>query len=202
MVMNPSQTFATIPLPHLNPDQPPLRAGKVQFRDAGFTPQLNGDHITLGPGQMAMVGFGAYAEPAYDFGIQRDVVIPRSIDPVKAEFRSTSPNTIEASIQSPANGWLRVIMRQRLDGRVYRTHGGAPPNGTSMGKIFTIEAIQAGRTLAVATDYDRVIWSGLSWALGEIKLDGSNPHEPIEVRIHSADKDAVELEGKIYRVVY
>lgn len=202
VVMNPSQTFATIPLPHLNPDQPPLRAGKVQFRDAGFTPQLNGDHITLGPGQMAMVGFGAYAEPAYDFGIQRDVVIPRSIDPVKAEFCSTSPNTIEASIQSPANGWLRVIMRQRLDGRVYRTHGGAPPNGTSMGKIFTIEAIQAGRTLAVATDYDRVIWSGLSWALGEIKLDGSNPHEPIEVRIHSADKDAVELEGKIYRVVY
>jgi hypothetical protein len=203
VVMNPGQTIATIPLPRLNPDQPALRAGEVQFRDAGFTPQLNGSSITLGPGQMAMVGYGAYAAPAYNFGVQQDVVIPRSIEPMPVEFRATSPNTIEASLSPPAGGVVRVIMRQRTPGgSIHRTFGGAPPNGTSMGKIFTIEATQAGRTIPVEEDYDRMIWSGLSWAVGEIKAADLNPHEPIQLRIHSADKDAVRLEGKIYQVVY
>jgi hypothetical protein len=40
-----------------------LGLGRIQFRDAGFVPQLKGDQITLGPGQMAMVGYGGYAAP-------------------------------------------------------------------------------------------------------------------------------------------
>ncbi len=89
VVMNPAQTVATITLPRLAPDQPPLGVGRVQFRDAGFTPKLSGNKITLGPGQMAMVGYGAYAAPAYDFGVQDDVVIPSTIDPLHAEFHAT-----------------------------------------------------------------------------------------------------------------
>ena len=63
VVMNPAQDMATIKLPLLAPDQPPLGIGRIQFRDAGFVPKLAGNQITLGPGQMAMVGFGAYAAP-------------------------------------------------------------------------------------------------------------------------------------------
>ena len=76
VVMNPAQDVATIKLPLLAPDQPPLGIGRIQFRDAGFVPKLAGNQITLGPGQMAMVGFGAYAAPIYNFGIQTMLSFP------------------------------------------------------------------------------------------------------------------------------
>ena len=203
VVVNPGQVMATISLPSFFPGQPAPSIGKVQFRDAGFAPRLDGDKITLGPGQMAMVGFGAYAAPAYEFGVQQDVVIPRGIEPVSTAFRLTAANTIEAEVPPPAQGRLRVVMRQHAaDGRIFRTHGGAPPGGTSMGKIFTIEATQDGKSIPVAVDYDRIIWSGLSWAVGEIDTAGLDTHQPIAVRIHSAEKDEVTLEGKAYHVTY
>jgi hypothetical protein len=203
VVMNPTQTVATVALPRLAPNQPALGVGKVQFRDAGFTPKLGGNKITLGPGQMAMVGFSAYAAPAYDFGIQEDVVIPRAIDPLTAEFHATSPGSIEASIQPPNKGVLRVIMRQRTpDGYIRRTWAGGPPNGENMGKVFTIEATQERRSIPVKFDYDKIIWSGLSWAVGEIKSADLTPGKPVLVRFHSAEKDSGQLDGAAYQVVY
>jgi hypothetical protein len=203
VVMNPGQTIATLELPQLLPDQPALGAGRVQFRDAGFTPRLSGNKITLGPGQMAMVGYGAYAAPFYDFGIQNDVVIPISIQPVPADFHTTAPSTIEASIQPPAKGVLRVIMRERTpDGYIRRTWAGGPPNGTNMAKVFTIEVAQEGRSIPVQIDYDKIVWSGLSWAVGEIKAADLAPNKPVLVRFHSAEKDPVKLDGAAYQVVY
>ena len=131
------------------------------------------------------------------------MIIPNSIEPVASEFRATAPGTIEAEVQPPANGALRVIMRQSTpDGRVFRTHGGAPPSGENMAKVFSIEVTQAGRRIPVTVDYDKVIWSGLSWALGEIKAADLEPDMPVTVRFHSSEKDPVKLEGKVYNVVY
>ena len=203
VVMNPSQAIDTVRLPLILPNQEALGSGRIQFHDAGFEPRLSGDRITLGPGQMAMVGYGTYATSAYDFGIQEDVVIPNSIEPVASEFRATAPGTIEAEVPPPANGALRVIMRQRTpDGRVFRTHAGAPPGGENMAKVFSIEVTQAGRRIPVTLDYDKLIWSGLSWALGEIKAADLAPDMPVTVRFHSSEKDPVKLEGKVYNVVY
>jgi hypothetical protein len=203
VVMNPGQTVGTLTLPLLLANQQALGTGRVQFRDAGFVPSLSGDLITLGPGQMAMVGFGDYAAPAYDFGIQEDVIIPRSIEPVAAEFRSTAPGAIEAEVQPPDNGALRVIMSQRTPGgRVFRTHAGAPPDGENMGKVFSIEVTQAGRAIPVTVSHDKIVWSGLSWAVGEIQSADLAPDKPVMVRFHSAEKAPVKLEGKVYHVVY
>jgi len=203
VVMNPGQTIATLTLPPLAPGQPELGVGRVQFRDAGFTPLLRGNKITLGPGQMAMVGFGAYAAPTYDFGVQEDVVIPHSIQSIPAEFRTVAPSTIEASIRPPVNGVLRVIMRERTpDGYIRRTWAGGPPNGTNMAKVFTIDASQDGRTIPVHIDYDKIVWSGMSWAVGEIKAADLQPAKPVLIRFHSAEKDPVTLEGAAYEVVY
>ena len=203
VAMNPSQSIATIALPQLASGQSPLSAGKVQFRDAGFLPRLNGSQITLGPGQMAMVGYGAYAAPAYDFGVQDDVLIPASIQPIPSEFHTTAPSTIEASIQPPAKGVLRVIIRERTpDGYLRRTWAGGPPSGQNMANVFTIEATQEGRTVPVHVDYDKIVWSGLSWAVGEIKAGDLDPRKPVQIRFHSAEKDAVKLEAAAYRVVY
>jgi hypothetical protein len=203
VAMNPMQTIATVTLPPLAPGQPALGTGRVQFRDAGFVPLLSGNRITLGQGQMAMVGYGAYAAPSFDFGIQEDVLIPRSIQPVAADFHTTVPSTIEAGIQPPTKGVLRIIMREGTpDGYIRRTWAGGPPNGENMGKVFTVEATQEGRAVPVHIDYDKIIWSGLSWAVGEINAADLAPDKPVLVRFHSAEKDPVKLDGTAYQVVY
>ena len=203
VAMNPGQSIATLTLPQLAAGQSSLSTGRVQFRDAGFVPKLASNKITLGPGQMAMVGYGAYAAPAYDFGIQDDVVIPNSIQTIPSDFRTIAPSMIEASIQPPAKGVLRVIMRERTpDGFLRRTWAGGPPNGQNMAKVFTIDATQDGRTVPVHVDYDKIVWSGLSWAVGEIKAADLDTNKRVQVRFHSAEKDPVKLEGVAYQVVY
>jgi hypothetical protein len=150
-----------------------------------------------------MVGFGAYAAPAYQFGIQGDVVIPRTIEPWRADFKTIERATIEASIPPPGKGVLRVIMRERTpDGYLRRTWAGGPPNGTNMAMVFTIEATQDGRTIPVRIDYDKIVWSGMSWAVGEIDVSDLTPSEPVTIRFHSTEKDPVKLEGTAYQVVY
>jgi hypothetical protein len=62
-VVNPSQSVRTMPLPRVHLRQTPLRRGRVLFRDDGFPPRLADDTITLGPEQLAVVGFGEYEVP-------------------------------------------------------------------------------------------------------------------------------------------
>lgn len=69
-LMNPAQAVQEIEMPLLSRTQEPLREGSVIFRDAGFVPELTGDKIKLGPGQLAAVGFGRYARPEFDLGVQ------------------------------------------------------------------------------------------------------------------------------------
>src|SRR5258708_25023721 len=65
-VVNPSQAVRVVKLPPVQPLQPALAAGRVQFRDAGFAPKLSGDALTLGPDQLALRGYGEYAAAQYE----------------------------------------------------------------------------------------------------------------------------------------
>src|SRR5258708_8398841 len=85
-VINPSQAVRVIMLHLVQPLQRPLAAGRVQFRDDGFVPKLSGDTLTLGPEQMAVVGYGEYAHAKYDLGVQEDIVIPQHISKLDARF--------------------------------------------------------------------------------------------------------------------
>jgi len=202
-VVNPAQAVLGLEMPLLSRTQQPLRAGRVIFRDAGFVPVLRGDRITLGPGQMAAVGFGRYAAPEFDLGVQEDVRIPGSITPLAAPFVSKGPNTIEASVPAPAHADLRIIFQQRgTDGSIRRSWPGGPPNGISMAKVLKIVAEQDGRPLPVEIDYDRQIWSGLSWGAGEIQHQQFTAGHPVVIRCSSAEKDAVILEGRVFSVEY
>jgi hypothetical protein len=130
-------------------------------------------------------------------------VIPSSITPIEADFRTMAPSTIEAAILPPAKGTLRVIMRERtLEGYIRRTWAGGPPTGTSMAKVFTIEATQNGHAVPVRRDDDRIVWSGLSWAVGEIAVKDLTSGAPVVVRFHSSEKDPVQVEGDAYQVIY
>lgn len=203
VVVNPAQRIATISLPRLVFNQPPLGIGRVQFRDAGFIPTLEGNRLTLGPGQMALVGYGSYASTKYDFGIQQDVVIPRSIAPFAAEFHSAGKGSIETTLEPPAKGVLRVIVRQATpDGVIRRTWAGGPPSGENMSKVFAFLATQEGRPVPVRIDYDKIVWSGMSWAVGEIDAKNVASGKPLIIQFHSSEKDAVQLEGAVYQVLY
>ena len=221
-VVNPSQGIRTIRLSRLSTEQEPNIGGRVLFRDAGFAPALEDDSILLGPGQLALVGFGRYADPAYDLGIQSDIRIPRSIKPLQAHFRhvetldgpettadrpehrmrpANAPDsiTIEAVITPPPIGDLRIIMQQRdSDGSVVRSVS----NG-KMGRLFAIRASQAGKELPVEIRYDAVIWSGLSWGVGEVRHDQIAPGKPIRIRLSVSGSDpSLHLDGRVYRVEY
>jgi len=199
-VVNPSQAVALVKLPRFNPLQPALARGRIQFRDAGFKPELAGDELRLGPEQLAVVGFGEYAKAKYDFGVQEDVVIPQSIHRIEAEFVAAGTNVVMASLIAPKRGDVRVIMRQSADGKPRRSSRGAPPKGTTLGKILQIQVLQGNRTVPVEINYDKAIWSGLSWAVGEVKGRDLKGGTPMKVRCVSLEERPMALQAEIYVV--
>jgi hypothetical protein len=202
-VVNPAQSIQQLELPLLSRMQTPLGAGRIIFRDAGFAPVLRGNRITLGPGQMAAVGFGKYADVSFEFGVQEDVQIPRSIEPVEAKFQDVDRNAIQAVVQPPVKGDLRILFQQRDEnGNVMRSWPGGPPNGKSMGTVLKIVAEQNGKPLPLDIPYDKLIWSGLSWGGAEIRNQHFSAHEPITVRCSSEEKGPVKLGAHLYAVTY
>jgi hypothetical protein len=203
VVVNPAQAVNEIQMPQLSQVQKANSNGRLLFRDAGFEPKVTGDKIRLGPGQMALVGYGRYASPAYDMGVQTDVRIPRSIQPVDATFSPAEKNTIQAMIVPPARGDLRIIFQQKgSDGNIRRSWPGGPPSGISMGKALTLHVSQGGKNIPVEIAYDKIIWSGLSWGVGEVRRGSFSLGQPLTIRCASAENDSVALVGRVYEVEY
>src|SRR5579883_208675 len=202
-VVNPSQGVRTLRLPRLSSAQEPNIDGRVLFHDDGFTPVLKGDTIRLGPGELALVGFGRYDGPENDLGTEADIRIPKTIELLPAHFRNigsvSDQIAVETEIAAPSTGDLRNIMQQRdPDGSVVRA-----TSHETMGKYFTIRASQNGAPLPVEIRYDRRIWSGLSWAVGEVRHDHIAPGKPIRIRLTSAESDpSVHLDARVYNVEY
>ena len=203
IVVNPGQSVESIEMPPLSRVQKPNENGRVLFRDAGLVPLLERSRITLGPGQLAVIGFGRFANAKYDLGVQNDVRIPLSISPVTAQFRPRGSHSIEATIEGPADGDLRIILQQRgKGGRLLRSWPGGPPNGIPVDKVLMLRATQAGRDIPIEIGYDKMIWSGLSWAVGEIRHRLFQAGQPLTLRLSSAEKTPVGLEGRAYVVKY
>lgn len=206
-VVNPSQYVRMVRMPQLSPQQARPEHGRILFRDAGFAPTLANESITLGPGQFALVGFGRYADPANDLGIGDGTPIPRSIRTVRARFSpmpdkdETDPSAaIEATINPPANGDLRIVLRRR---NAHDKPSRAFSPREKMGDFFKIEAIQDGHALPVVENYDKLIWSGLAWAVGEIRHSDIAPGKPIELRLSTRDEDkSIHLSGQVFSVEY
>ena len=143
------------------------------------------------------------SDPKYDLGIQSEVRIPHSISPVPAQFQTRGNHVIEATVDVPAEGDLRIVLLQRgNDGRLVRSWPGGPPNGTSVGKVLVLTATQGGKDVPIEINYDKMIWSGLSWAVGEIQHSALKAGEPLTIRCSSEEKNPVALEGKAFVVKY
>lgn len=221
-VVNPSQGVRAVQLLPIAPDSRPPRGGRILFRDAGFDPVLQDDVIWLGPGQLALIGFGRYTASSYDLGVESDIRIPQSIERIAARFAPVAmqggptpepatakagdlprarrrPLAIEAEIAPPVRGDLRIILRRRdAEGLMARRFSKTP-----MGRHLAISAYQDDRQLPIEIRYDKVIWSGLSWAVGEITGDAIAPDKPVRIRLSSSERDAsLRLDGRVYRVEY
>jgi hypothetical protein len=205
-VINPSQSRRLVTLPRVHRLQAPLHTGRIQFRDAGFEPVLSrradATAITLGPEQLVVIGFGEFAKARYDLGLQDDTIIPGAITPVPCEFHPDGTNAVSGTVQIPPGVNLRLVMRQSTKGQPLRTARGAPPNGTTLGKIFLIQAATGGQSVPVRINYDKAIWSGLSWGVGEIDARDLKPGARLTIRCISRETTPIHLEASIYAVSY
>ncbi len=202
-VVNPGQSVQQLVLPRFS--QRPWRKcrARLLFRDAGFIPTIAGDKVELGAGQLAVIGYGKYANANYELGVQEDVRVPRAITPLQAEFSETGKNTVAATVLPIMRGSLRIVVQQHAaDGSVLRTWGGGPPDGKNVGQIFVLRAAQNGRAVPIEIDYDKVVWSGLSWAVGEIKSSSLQPGVPVNIQCFSAEEKPVRLRALLFQVEY
>jgi hypothetical protein len=200
-VVNPSQEFATFPLPASVSAQSPAR-GRLLFADSGFKPVLEPGSIQLGPEQMAVVGFGNYARGKWDLGTGNDIRIPKAANRLQAIPMLATGNRVEVEVRVPKGSDLRVLLRQTVDGRPRRISGGAPPDGKPLDQLIVLEVRQAGRILPLRRLYGKAIWSGLSWASGEAPAQAMDHTRPVAIEGRSASADPVSLTIECYAVRY
>lgn len=182
-VVNPGQKVATVAIPE---------GGRVLCCDAGFRPVVSGGAVTLGPEQMAMIGVGCYADERWELGVQEDVVIPLAMEKLAMNEAG--------EVNVPDGKGLRIIFRQQeRSGMARRSSGGAAPKGKPMGQLFTIEARQGGKTLPLRIEYDKQVWSGLSWAAAECAA-GDLKEGAVQIRCSSSDLGAATLIVEAYAV--
>jgi hypothetical protein len=197
-VVNPSQQTATIKMPVGNNKQ-----SKLLYADGGFDPVKKNDAIILGPEQLAVVGFNAYANDKYDLGRDETIHIPQSIKQLDTAFSSAQNNMIECTMNNLPASDLRIIVQQfGKDGNPYRTWGGAPPNGTKMDQLIRIIVKQDDQEIETKKEYDKMIWSGLSWGVVEVKQSSFDKSKPLLIQCSTSEKEPLTLKANVYAVQY
>lgn len=198
-VVNPDQAIRTLPIPGLER----WKGGRLLFTDAGHLPALHGTELTLGPEQMAVIGAGTFNQERYELGTQDDVLIPRSIEPLTVSPGEAADARAVGTVRAPADRSLRIVVRQiRADGVAARTYAGGPPKGTKMGSVLSITVTQNDRPAPVQIEYDRMIWSGLSWASGEVRATDLSPGIPVRIKVTSREKPPTRITIDAYAVGY
>ncbi|MFI5193154.1 MAG: hypothetical protein ACHQD7_03830 [Chitinophagales bacterium] len=196
-VVNPSQDMVTMSLPVI------AKTSAVLYADGGYRPVLRGSELSLGPEQLVVVGFDQYATGAYNFGRDETISIPVSISKIGSSFKETGKNKIAATIDKLPVKAVRIIFQQfDAKGFPYRTWGGAPPDGKKMDAFFRINVTQKGKPVPLRIEYDKMIWSGLSWAAGEISEDDLDFGKPLSIECMSNETQTLTLKADVYAVGY
>ena len=196
-VVNPSQEIAAITLPMTGV------GARVLYADGGFSPMVENDRLTLGPEQLVVAGTGAYTDKGYLLGTDPAVRIPLTQQRMDVDFQAAGKGMISGVVHPLQGKGVRIILQQfGPDGFPYRSWGGAPPNGKKMDTLIGIRVHQKDRVLPLYIAYDKMIWSGLSWAAGELRQDSFDPALPLEIICHTAEPQPLRLEARVYAVGY
>ncbi len=130
---------------------------------------------------------------------------PRSIEPLDAHFQTTSPGTIEASVNPPIEGVLRIVVRAGTTGGRRNSPTGSGP-AQSAAQSFSIEVSQSDRPIPyrfVSESGNRKLaGGGPALLVADIDVNDLTPGIPVRVRIRSNLADPPDLSGRAYQVVY
>ncbi len=196
-VVNPSQEIAKIVLPTQ------FANSKILYADGGYAPTLTGNTIMLGAEQLAVIGFTDYADSKYDLGTDETIHIPQSISKIETSFKDVQKNQIEVTIMPNRNKNIRIIFQQfENNGNPRRSWGGSPPDGKKMNELLKIIVKQSEKEIPLHIEYDKMIWSGLSWAAGEITKTDIDINKPLKIQCSSSETDSLKLKAEVYEVGY
>lgn len=174
-VVNPSQSTQEIELPCDG-------EGRILFHDEGFRPFIRNNKLFLGAEQLAVVGFGKYNSGHFDWGTEKDILIPEKIEPLQSEIRIEDEHSALVRVLPVEGMNVRIFFSQCDEsGKPFRSWGGAPPDGIKMNEFLTISAKQGQKQVPVIIHYDKMIWCGLSWAAAEIKAENLDLKIPLEI---------------------
>jgi len=197
-VVNPSQQTAAMVLPVEMASK-----AKILYADGGYKPSIKGNRLTFGAEQLVVVGFDEYANEKYYIGIDNTINIPLSIDKIEATFAATAKNTIEGQVNPVKGKNIRIIMQQFYkNGDPRRSWPGAPPDGKKVSEALIIKATQDGKELPLHIENDKMIWSGLSWAVAELRQLDLDPNKPLNIKCISKENDELNLKSDVYIVEY
>jgi hypothetical protein len=172
--------------------------GKVLYSDGGYMPVVGAGGVRVGPEQLVVVGTGEYADRRFDLGRDGTIEIPERMEQLKVGFHTNGKNAIVSdAVKVPEGKDLRILVQQfGANGLPVRSWGGSPPDGKKMNTLIQIRVLQAGATLPLYVEYDKMIWSGLSWGAAELRgASGS-----VTVECHTMEKDELRLEARVYVV--
>ncbi|MCC5807675.1 MAG: hypothetical protein JJU00_15225 [Opitutales bacterium] len=194
-VTNPSQGAARIPLPGGGAGD-----ARILFHDNGAPPETAEGVVRLGPEAVAVVGTGRFAADEWDLGTEPDVEIAREEDPWPLLILRNEDRCLHAETQPPPPGrdLLIVFQQHRAWGDPVRTTGGWPPDGLPMDKVIRLSVTQGGKPVALSRQYDKTIWSGLSWAAVVVRGGDCRTGLPLKLEAATPERDAERLDFKVY----
>lgn len=194
-LVNPTQSIQRITIPRSTQGD-----AKILFTDNGFEPRIEGDEIVLGAEQLVVVGIGKYNSDIYNWGIEKDILIPNAITPIPSEMVIKDNNTASVTVK-PEDGNLRILFTQYdAWSNAHRSWGGAPPDGIRMNDFLKITAKQGNKNIPMTISYDKMIWSGLSWGAAEIEAKNLNAKQPITITCSAKDCESKYFKIELYNV--
>lgn len=137
---------------------------------------------------------------------------PASVEPLGAVFQIRASGTIEASLNPPIQGVLRIVVRASASAgrpRQGGSAGGPPPQNEH--QPLTLEVTQWDRSIPfrlVRQSRRHGLFGGRPSSLvADIDVNDLTPGVPVRVRVHSnlpaqSDSAQLDLEARAYAVVY
>jgi hypothetical protein len=201
LLVNPSQKHRTINLEdHISgiTDQNKM----ALFNDSGHKPNLSGNNLSIGPEQMVLIGFGKYASPEFHLGEETDVKIPEMLEELNVDFKKTDKNTLKTDFQINKAGTYRLVFRQfSPDGMPCRLTGGGYPDGTSLDQLQILKVEVNNVNIPLHYEYDKALWSGLSWSAAEFKLPDDLQNQTVTVSYSIPDEpEDLIITGSVFFV--
>ncbi|MEI9967306.1 MAG: hypothetical protein WDM87_01240 [Terracidiphilus sp.] len=136
----------------------------------------------------------------------------RSIEPIDASFEIGASGTIEASIDPPIEGVLRIIVQARESAGQHQQRGSAGASSSQNDRQPpTLEVTQWDRPIPFRfvsqSGHHSLFGSRPALLVADIDVNDLTPGVPVHVRVHSnlpasSNSAPPDLEGHAFAIVY